>query len=573
MLVALASASMLGACSLVGNVGDLHAAKDGGGIDAAGGTTADGAAGSGGSAGAVEAGAGAAGCDAGADAGCKPAPACSPDNSPCTDDGNPCTTDICTSGVCQHTLLAVGEGCGNGKVCDSAGKCSAACGIDGKLYAADTKNPANPCEKCDPTTSPSAWTPLADNSPCTDDGNSCTKDVCASGICTHPDLSAGDSCGTGKVCDENLACSAGCFIGGVFFKDGTLDPSNSCESCDASKSTSGWTPLADATSCTDDGNPCTLDQCQSGKCTHPARPDTSPCGSGGHCQSGKCTATCLINGVSYPEGTLEPNNPCESCQSATNSTGWTPLADNTACGASSCGSYGGCGGFSSTCDTSGTKSRTCTDHVCKAGVCTAPTHMETAACSRTTDGNSCSSDGNACTGNTCSGGACTHPKLSGGTTCGSGKICDGNGSCVTGCWISGTLYATNALEPGNKCQSCQPATSTAKWTDLPSTTVCASTTCGSYGSCGGFSSTCAESGTQSRTCTDYTCNAGACTGANRTESQACTRNTDGVSCGNGFGCRVYVCSSGTCIVTTTCTGGDYCCPAGNCVPNSSYCKL
>lgn len=602
LLSGLASLSMLAACSITGNLGGLQAAHDGGAKEGGGGSAQDGAAGGGGSAG-TDAG-GSAGCDGGAEAGCKPAEPCSPDDSPCTDDGNLCTTDICKGGLCQHTLLAEGVGCGNGKVCSATGKCSDACGIGGQLYAAGATNPTNACEKCDPTNSPSAWTAAADGAPCADDGNSCTKDECAAGVCTHPDLAVGDSCGGGKVCDTSLTCNPGCVIGGQFYKDAEVDPSNSCQSCDAAKSTSAWSPLADSSACTDDGNPCTQDECQSGACTHPAQPNTTSCGSGGHCKSGQCTASCLIGNVSYPEGTLNPANPCESCQSAKNAAGWSPLGDGTSCGSSSCDKYGSCGSFSSSCDTSGIKSRTCTDHVCKAGTCTAPTHTETAGCTRTTDGNSCTDDGSSCTSDLCSGGACTHPKLAGGTSCGSAKICDGNAGCVTGCWISGTLYSSGATKPGNTCQSCQPASSTSAWTNVTSgtsETICASTTCGKYGSCGGFVSVCDENGTHSRSCTDYTCNAGVCAGKDRTDTGNCTRNTDGATCasdnnsctldechagvcahpnapdgtkcGAAIGCNNRTCKAGTCFDTTSCPSGDSCCPDGTCVSSAGICKL
>ncbi len=597
VLPGLAALLLLVACS-TGNLSGLEAARDGGATEGGGGALGDGAAGSGGSFG-TDAG----GCDGGDDAGCKPAVPCSPNDSPCTDDGNPCTTDICKSGSCQHNLLAEGVGCGNGKVCSAAGKCSAACGIGGKLYAAGATNPANACETCDPAKSPSAWTPAADGAPCADDGDSCTKDECASGICTHPDLGVGDSCGSGKVCDATLACKAGCVISGQFYADGEIDPSNSCQSCDAAKSTSAWSSLADTAACTDDGNPCTSDECQAGVCTHPDRSNTTTCGSGGHCKSGQCTASCLIGNTSYPEGTLNPANPCESCQSAKNASGWSPVLDDTQCGSSSCGKYGSCS-YSSSCDTSGTKKRTCTDHVCKAGVCTAPTHAETAGCTRTTDGDSCTDDGSPCTSDTCSGGSCTHPKLAGGTSCGSSKICDGNGGCIAGCWISGTLYQSGATKPGNTCQSCQPASSTSAWTNVSNAngeTICASSQCGQYGSCSGFSDVCAESGgTHSRTCTDYTCNAGVCTGTDRTDTGSCTRNTDGTacatdnnactsdtcsggtcahtalpdgtSCGPNLGCENYLCGSGICISKSTCPAKfPVCCPGGACISPGQSC--
>src|SRR5688500_4529486 len=49
--------------------------------------------------------------------------------------------------------------------------------------------------------------------------------------------------------------------------------------------------------------------------------------------------------------------------------------------------------------------------------------------------------------------------------------------------------------------------------------------CGAFGSCGGFADICAESGTQSRSCTDWTCQSGTCaSGAAYDNNRACQRD-------------------------------------------------
>jgi hypothetical protein len=71
--------------------------------------------------------------------------------------------------------------------------------------------------------------------------------------------------------------------------------------------------------------------------------------------------------------------------------------------------------------------------------------------------------------------------------------------------------------------------------------------CGSFGSCGGFAEPCGESGTQSRSCTDSTCQAGECvTGTPYSDSRNCMRNTDGVTC------AASTTSCGTCAYSSTC---------------------
>lgn len=66
------------------------------------------------------------------------------------------------------------------------------------------------------------------------------------------------------------------------------------------------------------------------------------------------------------------------------------------------------------------------------------------------------------------------------------------------------------------------------------------TTCGAFSDCAyDPSNSCDETGMRQRDCTDYTCNVGACTGAARVEQEPCDRDTDGDSCGattcSGFG--------------------------------------
>ena len=95
--------------------------------------------------------------------------------------------------------------------------------------------------------------------------------------------------------------------------------------------------------------------------------------------------------------------------------------------------------------------------------------------------------------------------------------------------------------------------------------------CGAFGACGGFADTCDESGTQTRSCTDSTCQSGECvTGAAYDDSRGCSRDTEGVSCGGtetSCGNCVY---SSTCDrdgAPVTCTDTVYTCEAGGCDPD------
>ncbi len=488
-VVLAAVAGSLGACSILFDGSALGGGSSDAGSGGAGATDAstDTSVDSGGDASAGNAG----------DAGASEGGTCLPEGSPCADDGDPCTNDVCQGGVCAHPSLGAGSPCSATSVCDTTGACSQGCGIQGAFYAPGAENPADSCEVCDPSTSRSAWTSRADDTPCTDDGNVCTSDFCASGLCVHAPQATGSDCGMGKVCDDAFQCSAGCFIASQFVADGSVDPSDPCKGCDASQSTAGWVVRANGAACDDDGNACTVDECQNATCKHTPEPASTPCGANGKCvvfgSIAFCNASCSIGGKSYAEGTPSPANPCATCQTAVSTSSFSPLADGSSCGATSCTPFGACS-YGDACATNGTQSRTCTDHVCSAGTCKAAPRDDPAACSRTTDGNACMDDGSACTGDVCAGGGCTHPKSAAGTSCGTGQICDGNGSCIAGCYISGAFYADGAPDPANPCRICSAASSTSSFSNKLDgarcgvINVCGANTCHA-GSCT-YASTC-----------------------------------------------------------------------------------
>ncbi len=104
----------------------------------------------------------------------------------------------------------------------------------------------------------------------------------------------------------------------------------------------------------------------------------------------------------------------------------------------------------------------------------------------------------------------------------------------------------------------------------------AGTVCGGFGSCGSFSDTCDESGMKSRTCHDFTCVSGVCSqGADYQDSTGCTRDQTGVTCNTAppTGCDTCGGFSDTCDEsgTQTCTCTDFTCLSGSCVSSSSTC--
>lgn len=95
---------------------------------------------------------------------------------------------------------------------------------------------------------------------------------------------------------------------------------------------------------------------------------------------------------------------------------------------------------------------------------------------------------------------------------------------------------------------------------------------GDFEPCGGFTNTCDEIGSQSRTCTDFTCVQGQCTaGTPYEDTRSCTRSTDGDSCGQDTTCGACGNFSNLCdeTGTRTCTTTARECSNGSCELASS----
>jgi hypothetical protein len=156
-----------------------------------------------------------------------PADAFAASGTPCTDDGETCTADQCDGGgACTHPA---GNG---GTVCRSgAGECDVEETCDGLSTTCPTD-----------TFEPSG-------APCTDDGEVCTADQCdGAGTCAHP---AGNS---GTVCRTDA---------------GECDVEETCDGVSTTCPADAFEPSG--TTCADDGEVCTADQCDgAGTCAHPA---------------------------------------------------------------------------------------------------------------------------------------------------------------------------------------------------------------------------------------------------------------------------------------------------------------
>lgn len=177
--------------------------------------------------------------------------------------------------------------------------------------------------------------------------------------------------------------------------------------------------------------------------------------------------------------------------------------------------------------------------------------------------------------------------------CDVSEVCDGTSNacpvnefrpvgtrCIDGGFCNGDNVCSDTCEPGASCnpegEPCRTGVTDCSTGvprcdvdgNQPNGSTCAATEIGSFGACGSFGGTCSESGTRSRSVTEFECSAGACVSNERTETEGCGRDTDGVACGSvntgpygacgGFSntCDETGCSAGS---NTSCT---LTCPIG-----------
>src|SRR5438094_233548 len=311
----------------------------------------------------------------------------------CTDDANPCTLDQCngTSATCQHTV-------GNaGTVCRAA---AGECDLPETCTGTSATCPADGARK-------------ANGTACTDDGNPCTLDQCdgTSVDCQHPLNTS-----TTTVC---RAAVNGCDVAETCTGTSTTCPADVFQ--------------PSGTPCTDDGNPCTVDQCNgtSTTCQHTAGNAGAPC----RAAAGECDAveTCTGTSTSCPSDVKKPlgtpcttdSNPCtvDQCNGTSNSCQHSAGNPGAVCRAAvnGCDVAETCTGTSTGCPTDLFKSSTtpCTDdgNPCTADVCSGTD----ATCTHPAGnaGAACPADGDPCTTDTCDGASttCQHPPGNAGAVC------------------------------------------------------------------------------------------------------------------------------------------------------------
>jgi hypothetical protein len=329
------------------------------------------------------------------------------------DDGFGCTVDICNESTrsCSSSSLT-------------------ACVIDGLgCVAADTVNPNNSCESCQPGLT--GWAAMAQGTAC-QDGQACTSgDACAAGgVCVGQPLSCSQdlaSCAD-NTCDEAAgACKLdvllGCVIGNACVAADTEEPGNPCRACIPSISVLEYSNRPVGALCTD-GQFCTNDACNgAGLCLSTARDcndnlgcTTDTCDE----DNDRCDSTpptgCVIAGQCFAAGVANPLSDCMTCDPSESTVGWTNKPAGSDCQG----------------DTYCLVERQCNNM----GVCVGGTLRD------------CSDDA-ACSTDRCDEGAkeCTH-------------------SFVDGCVINGVCVLADFVNADNDCQVCDPILAPEAWSTV-----------------------------------------------------------------------------------------------------------
>lgn len=130
------------------------------------------------------------------------------------------------------------------------------------------------------------------------------------------------------------------------------------------------------------------------------------------------------------------------------------------------------------------------------------------------------------------------------TSCDDGNACTVGDACQSGTCVPGPAVTCTA-PPNTACYNaagtCNPASGACQYQTKADNTSCGTTTCGGWSACS-WNGECSNSGSQSRSCTDYRCSSGTCNTVPRTENQACTRTV-----ANGTSCSAGYCCSNSCV--------------------------
>jgi hypothetical protein len=400
------------------------------------------------------------------------------------------------NGICR--CESDGGSCAPIPLCDAGSSgCDPSCSgclIGGDCIGANTPNPENNCQLCDPERNADGWS-NADGLAC-NDGFFCTVgDSCQAGACT----------GSPRQCDDAVDCN------GIATCDEATD------ACSPGESTCGANRFCDV--------------------------DTATCVS--------TCAGCVVSGTCVTSGAQEPGNPCRVCDPANSTTAYSvamgrPCGSGpaTCSGQDTCGADGQCqpnhlpaatacgNGASNACD----QADSCDGN----GSCLPRLSQNGSTCN----------DGRFCTvGDECQGGVCT-PTAN--RNCGAGVSCDETGDVCQcqGCSIGGTCVSAGTVNPTNPCQVCNPTrNATAYVGNTGASCGSAATSCSGQDTCSDQGVCLANHFNNQTTCgSPGTCGiANLCDGAGNCQPRSIDLNTDPTNCGScGHNCEAGACTRGVC---------------------------
>jgi hypothetical protein len=200
----------------------------------------------------------------------------------------------------------------------SGGQCAACngCAIGTTCVANGTVNTANACQICDTARSRTAFS-IRNGANCGSGPSECSnQDTCnAQGQCQANDRTGSCTSQPGGSCSggQCVGCN-GCAIGGICRANNFVNPDNSCQICDTTRSVTGFSPRTGAncgagrTECSDQDTCNAQGQCQ----PNDRQPDsncTAANGAAGTCQNLQCVASDTFDCVAPDPPTVASNIP------------------------------------------------------------------------------------------------------------------------------------------------------------------------------------------------------------------------------------------------------------------------
>ncbi|HIN85216.1 MAG TPA: hypothetical protein EYN06_01960, partial [Myxococcales bacterium] len=389
-----------------------------------------------------------------------------------------------------------------------------------------------------------------------DDGFACTKnDTCIDSLCVGETYECNDGmectrdhCDGKGGCFSELISGNWCLIAGSCYADGSINPTNPCQTCITPITANLWS-VADGAACNDGLECTTKDSCLGGACqgVKDACDDNNPCTTNGCSESQGCIHAAL-------QGPCEDGDFCTTGDFCNNKeclpgSDFLDCSDGDPCTSDACNELGDCAHVS--------HSGPCED----GDPCTAGDTCEFGECLPGTQTPSCD-DNNPCTDDVClNGTGCVHiPNLA---------SCDDGDPCTEGDTCSDYVCTSGFFGP--PCDDKQ---------------ICTQDVCEPFKGCAHFPA--AGNCDDGNPCTQNTsCSGGQCTGGTSTPCDddnpctndvcdakvpgGCYHSNNSNPCDNGNVCTIDTCEDGACIPSPLGCNDSNDCTIDSCDPETG-CK-